>query len=555
MPTNSNIRQKLGQLIMLDFRYWVEDSNNQRIPFTKTNDIVNKIFKDYNLGGFILFRDNIQDNEQVISLLRDLQANTNTPIFFAIDQEGGRVNRLQQGTSGCGNMALAATDNPSNAYTMAKIIGDELYSLGININFAPAVDVNSNKNNPIIGVRSYSDNPNVVTDYAKNAINGYHDAKIIDCIKHFPGHGDTATDSHLGNVILDKTLEELDTTELLPFRKHARDCSMIMTAHISVPALDDTQYQSVSTSENIYVSTTLSYKIITKLLKQQMKFDGLVVSDAMDMHAIAKHFGTIEASKLAILAGIDILLMPVRVWSENDLYKLEELFCELEKEYNQNPNFANAVNNAYTSIIDFKAKHKLDESLIFKFSQDEQLKYANQIVNCSKHQKISLDIAKQSTTVVKNSGIIPCDLNKLKNILIVDSDNQRMADFHNELQKIVSKNNSTTIINSENINNQNIKTGIKNADIILLISANLREYNKAYSYVTSIKPEQTINIAALTPYDINYIDNIINYVCIYSATSMDQTNYTKTSLKINIQAALENIFSGNIPTGKLPVQI
>ncbi|MBY7733515.1 glycoside hydrolase family 3 protein [Francisella philomiragia] len=555
MPTNSNIRQKLGQLIMLDFRYWGEDSNNQRIPFIKTNSIVEKIFKDYNLGGFILFRENIHNNEQVISLLRDLQANTNTPIFFATDQEGGRVNRLQQGTSGCGNMALAATDNPHNAYTMAKIIGDELYSLGMNINFAPAVDVNSNKNNPIIGVRSYSDNPNVVTDYAKNAINGYHDAKIIDCIKHFPGHGDTATDSHLGNVILDKTLEELDTTELLPFRELARDCSMIMTAHISVPALDDTQYQSVSTSENIYVPTTLSYKIITKLLKQQMKFDGLVVSDAMDMHAIAKHFGTIEASKLAILAGIDILLMPVRVWSENDLYKLEELFCELENEYNQNPNFANAVDNAYINITDFKAKHKLDESLIFKLSHDEQLKYANQIVNCSKHQQISLDIAKQSTTVVKNSGIIPCDLNKLKNILIVDSDNQRMADFYNELQEIVSKNNSTTIINSKNIDNQDIKASIENADLILLISANLREYNQIYSYVTSIKPEQTINIAALTPYDISYIDNIINYVCIYGATSMDQTNYTKTSLKINIQAALENIFNGNIPTGKLPVQI
>ncbi|ACD30827.1 glycoside hydrolase family 3 protein [Francisella tularensis] len=555
MSTNSNIRQKLGQLIMMDFRYWGEDSNNQRIPFTKTNDIVNKIFKDYNLGGFILFRENIQNNEQVISLLRDLQANTNTPIFFATDQEGGRVNRLQQGTSGCGNMALAATDNPHNAYTMAKIIGDELYSLGININFAPAVDVNSNKNNPIIGVRSYSDNPDIVIDYAKNAINGYHDAKIIDCIKHFPGHGDTATDSHLGNVNLDKTLKELQTTELLPFSKLARDCSMIMTAHISVPALDDTQYQSVSTSENIYVPATLSYKIITKLLKQQMKFDGLVVSDAMDMHAIAKHFGTIEASKLAILAGIDILLMPVRVWSENDLYKLEELFCELEKGYNQNSNFANAVDNVYTNITDFKAKHKLDESLIFKLSQDEQLKYANQIVNSNKHQQIALDIAKQSTTVVKNSGIIPCDLNKLKNILIVDSDNQRLADFHSELLKIVLDNNSNVIINCENINNHNIKTIIENADLILLISANLREYNQTYNYITSIKPEQTINIAALTPYDINYIDNIINYVCIYGATSMDQTNYTKTSLKINIQTTLENIFGNKEIKGVLPVSL
>ena len=163
MSTNSNIRKKLGQLIMMDFRYWNEDSTKQPIPFIKTNQTINRIFKDYNLGGFILFRENIQDNQQTISLLRELQANNSTSLFFATDQEGGRVNRLQQGTSGCGNMALAATNNPNNSYTMAKLIGDELYSLGININFAPTVDVNSNKNNPIIGVRSYSDNSEVVT--------------------------------------------------------------------------------------------------------------------------------------------------------------------------------------------------------------------------------------------------------------------------------------------------------------------------------------------------------------------------------------------------------
>ncbi|MFC4891766.1 glycoside hydrolase family 3 protein [Pseudofrancisella aestuarii] len=551
----NSIRNKIGQLIMLDFRYWGEDSNNQPLPFTKTNDMVNKVFKDYNLGGFILFRENIQDNQQTISLLRELQANTITPLFFATDQEGGRVNRLQQGTSGCGNMALAATNNPSNAYTMGKLIGDELYSLGININFAPAVDVNSNKNNPIIGVRSYSDNPEIVTNYAKNAIDGYHDAKIISCIKHFPGHGDTATDSHLGNVILDKALNELESIELLPFSKLASDCDMVMTAHISVPKLDDTQYKSISTNENIYVPTTLSYKIISKLLKQQMGFDGLVVSDAMDMHAIAKHFGTIEASKLAILAGLDILLMPVRVWSENDIYKLEELFFKLEKEYIENSTFAIAVDRAYSSIISFKEKHKLDKSLIFKLSESEQLKLANQIVSCARHQQISLDITKQSTTLVKNSGIIPCNLNKLKNILIIDIDNQRLADFNNELQKIILKNNSNANIICENIDNENIENNIKNADVILLISANLREYSYEYSYLTSIRSEKTINIAALAPYDINYIDNVKNYICIYGATSIDQTNYTKTSLKINIRAALENIFNNKKFTGQLPVKI
>ncbi|NDT86264.1 glycoside hydrolase family 3 protein, partial [Francisella tularensis subsp. holarctica] len=119
----------------------------------------------------------------------------------------------------------------------------------------------------------------------------------------------------------------------------------------------------------------------------------------------------------------------------------------------------------------------------------------------------------------------------------------------------VLDNNSNVIINCENINNHNIKTIIENADLILLISANLREYNQTYSYITSIKPEQTINIAALTPYDINYIDNIINYVCIYGATSMDQTNYTKTSLKINIQTTLENIFGNKEIKGVLPVSL
>ncbi|AXH29846.1 MULTISPECIES: glycoside hydrolase family 3 protein [Francisella] len=550
-----SIRKKLGQLIMMDFRYWDEDSNNKPIPFIKTNQTINKIFKDYNLSGFILFRENIQSNQQTISLLRELQANVSTPLFFATDQEGGRVNRLQQGTSGCGNMALAATNNPNNAYTIAKLIGDELYYLGINTNFAPVIDVNSNKNNPIIGVRSYSDNPEVVTEYAKNAIAGYRDAKIIACVKHFPGHGDTAIDSHLGNVILAKSLNDLETTELLPFRKLANNYSMVMTAHISVPALDDTQYKSISTGENIYVPATLSYKIITEILKQHIDFKGLVVSDAMDMHAIAKHFGTIEAAKLAILAGVDIVLMPVRVWSEKDIYKLEDFFSKLEKEYIRNAKFAIAVDKAYDNIISFKKQHKLDQNLIFTLSENEQLKLADQIVNSYEHQKVALELAKQSTTVVRNSGIIPCKLSELQNILIIDTDNQRLADFCNELQKVVINNNSNTNISCENINNENIENSIKNADVILLVSANLREYSNKFSYLTSIKPKQTINIAALAPYDINYIDNIKNYICIYGATSMDQTNYTKTSLKINIQAALENIFGDKKIMGKLPVTI
>ena len=540
MP-NSSIRKKLGQLIMMDFRYWGENSDNKPIPFIKTNQIINNLFKDYNLSGFILFKENIETNEQTISLLRDIQSNITTPLFFATDQEGGRVNRIKQGTSGCGNMALVATNNPENSYTMAKLIGDELYSLGINTNFAPVIDVNSNKNNPIIGVRAYSDNPETVIKYAKSAIDGYHDAKIIDCVKHFPGHGDTSSDSHLGSVSVNKSLDDLEKTELLPFQNLVNKYSMVMSAHISMPALDDTTHRSVSTGQEIGIPATLSHNIITKFLKEKIDFKGLVVSDAMDMKAIATHFGSIEATKLAILAGIDIVLMPVRVWSENDIHKLEELFISLENEYLNNTEFALVVDKAYDKVLEFKQKHNLYNSCIYKLSQDEQVKKANLIVNSKEHQKISFDIAKQSTTIVKNSGIIPYQLEDKQSILIIDSDRQRLKEFCEILKQITSSQKLNIDIIAKHIDDE-LEISIHNSDLVLLISESLKKYSQRYSAITLIEPNKTINIAAITPYDIDYIDNVENYVCIYGATSVDQTNYTVTSLKINIQAALENIF-------------
>src|SRR5690606_1899420 len=140
-----------------------------------------------------------------------------TPILFGVDQEGGRVNRLKQGTSTCGNMALGATADPKNAKILSKLIGDELYSLGINLNFAPVVDINSNPKNPIIGVRAYSDNPKMVTEMASASIEGYKEAKIIPCLKHFPGHGNTALDTHLGIVTIDADLKALEEVELYPY--------------------------------------------------------------------------------------------------------------------------------------------------------------------------------------------------------------------------------------------------------------------------------------------------------------------------------------------------
>lgn len=527
---------------MMDFRYWGNDSCEKPSPFVESNQKVCGLFKKYNLGGFILFKENIENNQQTIFLLRELQASIDTPLFFGTDQEGGRVNRLKQGVSGCGNMAITATNNPKNSYTMSKLIGDELYSLGINTNFAPVIDVNSNKNNPIIGVRSYSDDPAVVTKYAKESLKGLADASIISCVKHFPGHGDTALDSHHSAITLDKNLDELEKVELLPFRKLANDYDMVMTAHISMPKLDDTQLTSIATGEKLYLPATLSHKIITKLLKENMGFKGLVVSDAMDMKAIATHFGEIEATKMAINAGVDVVLMPVRVWCEDDIYKLGELFASLEKEYTENQGFAKAVDTAYDKVIAYKKYHKLEKSPIYSHSLKEQIDFANKVVNSDKHQKIAFDIAKQSTSIVKNNGLIPFTLNNNQKIVIVDSDEDRLKDFHNHLDIIIRSKNLTIAVISETIENASDSL-LKSASLVILVSANLRKFSEFYSNLTAINPTKTINVAAINPYDNDHIDNIQNFVCIYGATSLDQTNYTKTSLSINIQAGLENLFN------------
>jgi beta-N-acetylhexosaminidase len=317
---------------------------------------------------------------------------------------------------------------------------------------------------------------------------------------------------------------------------------MVMTAHINIPKLDDTQHTSIATGEKLHIPATLSHKIITKLLKEDMGFKGLVVSDAMDMKAIATHFGEIEATKVAIYAGVDVVLMPVRVWCEEDIYKLEKLFTTLEKEYIENKNFTKAVDTAYDNIIAYKKQHKLEKRLLYTHSLDEQIAFANKVVNCCKHKQVAFDIAKQSTSIIKNKGLIPFALKNNQKIVIVDSDEDRLKDFNNHLDTMSQSKNLTVEVISEAIENASDSL-LKSADLVILVSANLREFSEIYSNLTAINPTKTINIAVINPYDNDYIDNIQNYVCIYGATSLDQTNYTKTSLNINIQAALENIFN------------
>lgn len=208
-----------------------------------------------------------------------------------IDHEG--ISRIP------GNMALGAAGSAEDAYRVAQIGARELRSLGVNMNFAPCLDVNNNPRNPVIGVRSFGEDPHAVAELGTVAIKGYQEEGVSATAKHFPGHGDTSVDSHLGRASVPHDLERLRSVELLPFAQAIKDgVDAIMTAHVSFPAIEPSD-----------LPATLSHAVLTGLLREEMGFEGLIVTDCLEMHAISKEYGIPEGAIRAIEAGADCVLV------------------------------------------------------------------------------------------------------------------------------------------------------------------------------------------------------------------------------------------------------
>ena len=561
MENRLQIRKKIGQLIMPDFRHWGYDKNNNYLPFINANDDVLKLISKYNFGSIILFKENVKNNNQIINLLRDLQNAIETPLFFAIDQEGGIVNRIIQGTNTCGAMAIGATFDESSVTQMAEIIALELKVLGFNLNLGPIADINSNQNNPIIGIRSFSDDAETVTKMVEAYIKGLNKHNIISCMKHFPGHGDTSSDTHNENVSVNSSLNVLNNQELYPYKKICKNSSLdsILLAHVGVPALDNTLVKSKITNQDIVIPSTLSHKIITNLLKEDIGYKGLIITDAMDMLAIKKHFGEIEATKQSIIAGSDIIMMPVNVWEKDSIHKFEDLFNELENEYLNNSEFSKRVNESYNKIIKVKKDKKLNESILFTKSLEEQLNIANDIVSSDTHKKIELDLALKSVTMLKNNDM-PFNPNNVKNIAIYSQEKESFDLAVKHLSDLYSK-------FGLNINICNIKelSRFDNIDLALLLTEKINEKSEEInSLVANLNSNNipSINISCVTPYDIAFIDNIKNAICVYGCTSLDKTNYSIALLKVNLLAGIMTLFNDretniplNNPVGRLPVNI
>lgn len=306
------------------------DSAVTCLPVTRLPAALAQLIAKSELGGVVLFTENLVSSEQVTKLTQQLQkaaeqSASKRPLFIGIDQEGGRVVRLNRNEhSGfSGNMAVGATKKQHGTFfakAVGEAIGNQLNSLGINLNFAPVVDVNNNPLNPVINTRSFGQDARDVAELSCSMVDGLQNQNVMATLKHFPGHGNTAIDSHTGLPRVDGDYQQLKRSDLYPFNQVIKQTNpaMIMTAHIQFPGIDNS-YLITKSGKKLVKPATLSRVILTELLREKMGYEGVVITDAMNMASISEHFDSIESTAQAFAAGADMVLMPFSIRCHEDI--------------------------------------------------------------------------------------------------------------------------------------------------------------------------------------------------------------------------------------------
>lgn len=294
------LERKIGQMFFLSFR-----RDTDGTVLWTYNSAVQKTIRAIQPGGIVLFGENINTVPQVRELIRNMEKDCGTPPFIGVDQEGGTVQRIHR------TAQISATNIPpmwrvgkkgstALAEKIGEVLGSELTVFGFNLDFAPDCDVLSNPKNTVIGDRSFSSDPKKAAALSVAAAKGIRSQGIVPVCKHFPGHGDTSADTHEGYAVVNKTLAQLRQKELVPFRAQiAAGAEMIMAAHISLPKIN---------GDN--TPATMSPKVLQDLLRGELGFRGVIITDAMNMGAVANHYTSGEAAVRAIKAGADMILMP-----------------------------------------------------------------------------------------------------------------------------------------------------------------------------------------------------------------------------------------------------
>ena len=569
---------KISMMIMPAFR-WMTDETGKNTNVTEITKEITETLGKHSYAGVILYAQNTPTNEGATRLIDELQkanaAGGNRPqLLITTDQEGGNVTRLGQGTMTPGNMALGAINDIATTKEVATLLGSELSAVGINADFAPDVDINNNPANPIIGVRSFSDDAQTVAAHGSAFVEALNQTGVISTLKHFPGHGDTDTDSHTGLPCIDKSYDQLKENELIPFKACIDAGSqMIMTAHIVYPQIEKNTYISKKTGKKINLPATLSKTIITDILRGDMGYDGVVITDAMEMDAVADHFDKYDAAKLAIEAGVDILLMPVTTTTKAGFAEMDTYISTLAGQADRGEISMEMIDAAVLRILKMKENNGLFETYDGSDIEERVENAVNTVGTKESHDR-EWEITKKAITLVKNSdSTLPLTKENQKTVVLVPYDDETIP-MEYAVRKLTAdgklpKGAEVTAYSYYKKTPAEVLPQVAGADNVVFMSEIYgasylkNDVAKAADMLADYVHQQDgkfIVMSVSLPYDAARFQKADAIMIAYLARSMpvDPGDKVKEMQQYgpNMPAALYMMFSADdAPTGKLPINI
>jgi beta-N-acetylhexosaminidase len=518
------LEQEIGQQFLLSF-------TGKRKPPSELLEIL----KRQHVGGIVLFR---AKNMGSLAELRELTAalqktalqSGQPPLLIAADQEGGQLMAIGDATPFPGNMALGATGSEKLAYRVGKALGREVAAVGVNVDFAPVCDVNNNPANPVVGTRSFGESPALVSRLSAALVRGLQSAGVAATAKHFPGHGDTASDSHHGAPVLLHDSKRVHRVELPPFRAAIKaGVRLVMTAHIVFPALNG----------GTTLPATLSRDILQGLLRRKLSFDGLIVSDAMDMHAIEQGPGLVVDALAALGAGVDLLLL------NHDLARVSSTYsCAVQ-----------AARRGLLSPQEIRASARRILKLKAWLARSKQPPLS--VIGCRDHWALAREVAEKSVTLVRDAGgQLPLNLQPNARIAVViprpedltpaDTSSLVMPALATAMRRYHGQVDDYTVAMNPSVAEITaLRARLAKYDLLILGTINAATYPGQAALVNTLlkNGSRVIAVALRMPYDLAAYPAAPTYVCTYSILPP-------------AMEALAQVLWGRIPfRGKLPVSI
>lgn len=534
------LEEKVGQMVMARaFGHYISASSDEYQRLVR-------LVEEMKIGGIAAFQADVY--EQAV-LLNKLQRLARVPLLVAADYERGLAMRVRRGTYFPDAMAIGATRNPDYAYRIGRAIAREARAIGVHQNFAPVADVNNNPANPVINTRSFGEDVNLVNRMVEGYARGLNDGGVVSTAKHFPGHGDTGVDSHIDLPLLSFDRRRLDSLELVPFKYAVEHGVMsVMVAHLDVPSIDAERG----------VPATLSSSLVTGVLRKEMGFQGLIVTDAMEMRGLVRGFATAEASVRAVKAGVDILLMPVDEQAAIEAVVHAVRRGEIPEE---------RINESVTRILMVKQWLLLDEERLV------DIDHIADVVGTKEHWMLAREVARNAITVVKNDGgLLPLrqyGKKKLLAVFISDVEDNRTdvnrpgqqltnepfsAYFSQQLRRRYGSVESVRLSSSSNqMDFDSALSKMRRADIVLLPlyvkvrssfgSSGLPKNMTGFIQKVGEVKKPVVAMSFGNPYVLSNFSGASAMMCAYS------------DAEVMVEAAVEGLFGEIDVRGRLPVTI